>query len=135
MGIIFKYLTKSFVKEKQEEIWYVVDGADSYCEESDFFNLRNSCLKLVREISEDKIMVIADDDMFAAPSIYTINPKTKEILSKGVTISNAKQLAVYPKLRSKYYLVRENIKRGVLPEGIEDRRFLNKTKKNESKSN
>lgn len=100
--------------------WSAVDGADSYCEESDIFNLRNSCLKLVKNVSENKAIVIADDDMFAPPSVYVINPNTKEIISQLGEIKYAVQLNM---LRRKYWLVNENLKRGIIPEGIKDKRF------------
>jgi hypothetical protein len=94
---------------------YIVDGSESYCKESDRFNLRNSSVKLVKEIGEHKVLVVYDDDMFWPPSVYTIDTRTNEILFKS--------RYTHPLLRQKFRLLRENLRRGIVPSGIEDRRF------------
>lgn len=68
-------------RKKKEPKYYIVDGADSYVKESDIFDVKNSCVKLVFKSSNDEVTVIADDDMFSPMAIYTIkidDPKELE---------------------------------------------------------
>lgn len=107
---------KNFNKKDK---FYIVDGSNRYCKESDFFNLGSSAVKLVKEISDSRIKIIVDDDMFSPTAIYTFNPKTNEIISVSRYSSSSDSL----KLQHKYNILVKNLKRGIVPDGIEDRRY------------
>lgn len=104
---------------KKTPKYYIVDGSESYVKESDIFDLKNSCVKLVVKSSKNEIKVVADDDMFSPAAIYTIRIDSGEILSEHRYLIDPQDIL----LKLKYNNLMTNLARDIVPSWAIDNRY------------